>query len=275
MAQIPNSGFEDWTNAGGYWSPYGWWSTNDSAGGTYYAITSSTDHYPLSVGEYSLRLENNVSILPDWGAVGLVWTGGWNGNNYPAFPITGHPVSLCGYYKFFPQNNDTMEIHIRLYKNGTDIGGGQFKSAATAAVWTGFVMPFSSYTEADSARIMISSCYDNDAPIPHGNSVLYIDNLNFDNLISDGIAEAGSGNLVSVYPNPASRTLTITFKSGGLTEAAIEIYDVTGRSVLSQNSAGKEPAVILDVSNFGDGIYFIRISSGTREIYSRKIVIAK
>lgn len=271
--QIPNNGFENWTNAGSYWTPDGWWTPNDSATGNYVPVSRSTDHYPVSIGDYSMRMENNVAILPDWGAVGVAWTGGWEGNDYPVFPVNGHPVSLYGYYKFSPQNNDTMEIHIRLYKNGVDVSGGQFKSADPASSWTSFQVPFSAYADADSARIMILSCYDNDGPLPHGNSVLYIDNLSFDSLITDGIADLHQANNISIYPNPAKENLSIAFAGSVSKQTDIIIYNAMGQPVFESQIIHAEETITLDISRFAEGIYFIQLLSGSEVSYYKKFMI--
>ena len=220
-------------------------------------------------------MENNVSILPVWGAMGITWTGGWEGNDYPAFAIIGHPQSLCGYYKFIPQNNDTMEIHIRLYKNGVDVGGGQFKNSSAVLSWTPFVMSFSNYTEADSARIMILSCYNNDAPVPQGNSVLYIDNLNFDSLIVDGISEISEKNPFIIYPNPARRNFTIDFGNDHNDPIHLVIYNAIGNQVLDRQVLLVDGKTSLDVSTFASGPYFVGITVDDQSYYYRKLIIEK
>jgi hypothetical protein len=139
-AQIPNAGFENWIEYGNGMKPVGWWSPNDSLipSGSYFPITRSDDHYPQDIGSYSIRLENNTFLPSEWAQAGIIWPGGWSGNNYPSFPVSGHPVRLRGYYKFYPQNGDSMDIHFELYKSGTPVTSGGFYSALTAAEWATF-----------------------------------------------------------------------------------------------------------------------------------------
>jgi hypothetical protein len=276
FGQIPNSGFESWTNMGNYINPEGWWTTNDSIeSGSFYPATRSTDHYPASVGNYSIRLENNIALLPGWGAFGLTWTGDFKGSNFPVFPLNGHPTSLYGYYKFAPQNNDTMEIHIRIYKNGVDISGGSYKTAAAATEWTAFSMTFNEYADADSARIFMSTCYDNDAPVPHGNSVLYIDNISFDSLIIAGIPEVDVKNTVSVYPNPASDLLTIHFSVHIAKQIDLSIMNACGQTIYSQKITANMSISPHDISQFPAGIYFVRVAIEKQNIYNQKIIIVR
>ena len=70
-AQIPNSGFENWTTVGSYENPTGWATMNPYCAGPFYSCTKSTDHYPASVGNYSIRIENNTSLTNIM--AGLVW----------------------------------------------------------------------------------------------------------------------------------------------------------------------------------------------------------
>src|SRR4051812_924685 len=96
IGQIPNSGFENWTPVGGYENANNWGTPNDACSGPFYRITKSTD-IPISVGNYSIRMENNTSLLPGFCAYGFEQTQqGTNGTTN--FSIVGHPTSLTGYY---------------------------------------------------------------------------------------------------------------------------------------------------------------------------------
>ncbi len=273
-AQIPNNGFENWYNSGNHINPEGWWTPNDpGSAGTFFPVTRSTDHFPASTGNYSIRLENNISLLPAWTAYGITWTGDFNGNNFPVFAITGHPQSLWGYYKFLPQGNDTFEIHIRIYKNGVDVSGGYFKTAAAAPSWTSLQIIFSTYTDADSARIMISACYDNDAPVPHGNSVLYIDNLSFDNLITS-VNEIQPG-VVKVYPNPANKSFTVKFKEDFVATPDLKLYNTEGKLLLQQRILTTYYPATVNVAELAAGMYVLVIKVDEQVICQEKIVVYK
>ncbi len=111
FAQIPNSGFENWTTVGNCSRPTSWYNMYylvDSSG-SYCSATMSSDHFPASIGNYSVRITNdtaiwNTGIAPGdmlgWGLLVSAKTG-----DRPLFPVTGHPKSLCGYYKFLPQKS--------------------------------------------------------------------------------------------------------------------------------------------------------------------------
>lgn len=269
FAQIPNSGFESWTNHGTYMEAVGWPSGNSFSAGSYYPVTRSTDHYPAAVGSYSVRMENNPALLPSFEAFGFIWTVPLTDFlPEPSFPVTGHPTSLTGYYKWAPQNGDTMYIQLKLYNGGTEVTSDIFATKIAASSWTPFTLPITSYTTADSGFIIISSFY-SDGPynIPYGNSVLYVDNLNFDNLITSVSEQETQGDLADFYPNPASDMLSLNIEN-----AEINIYDMMGDLVKSETmGSGQRELCISDLCN---GVYVCTIRSGNNVI-SKKLVIQR
>ncbi len=171
-SQIPNSGFELWPL-----------STNG------YPVNTgikSTDHYLSDIGSYSVMVQNNLNVttMNRYGFVNSAFYAGYNG---PTFPISGCPTKLCGYYKFLPENVDTLHIGLTLYKNGVPVAGAQFINYEKVSEWTSFCINISEYTEADSAQIGFAAFFSEIGKRPagpHGNSILYIDNLSFDKLIT-------------------------------------------------------------------------------------------
>ena len=268
-AQIPNAGFENWINQGNYLNPQGWWSANDLVNsGEVYPVSRSDDHYPPSIGQYSMRLQNNIAFQPAYTAWGISWTGDLSGNDNPAFEITGHPNKLFGYYKFLPENGDTFEIHIRLYLNGIDVGGGQFKSADAKTDWTPFEIDFSDYTAADSARIMMLACYSNDAPLPQGNSTAFIDNLSFDSLIVNSTDALTTAHDIKIWPNPVDQFLDFNLPNLNVVND-VSIYSIDGTLCLVKNTTSLKESI--EVSSLPHGIYCVVFSWGNTRHAARFI----
>jgi hypothetical protein len=264
VAQIPNNGFELWTSFGSYSNPDSGWVTNNSySAGTYYPVTKSTDHYPASVGSFSVRMENNISF-PGTTAekYGYTATALYPGYNGPFFPIIGHPNSLCGYYKFAPQNNDTMTIMAALYYNGAIVSTAVLNSTTTATDWTSFNIPFPAYSIADSAQIGLCAYYDVFGIFPsgpYGNSVLYVDNISFDNLISSVSESPSKNNGVNFYPNPASNVVSLNFTNTQNEDIGINIYSILG--VLVRSEILKQNNKQINVSDLSNGVYMVIIKS--------------
>lgn len=265
QAQIPNNGFEHWTVSGSCLQPEGWAGINDWLGLTEncYSMSRSEDHYPETLGNYSIKIENRIELLPDPGAAGLVWTGDstGHGTDDPAFPITGHPTTLCGYFKFLPQNGDTMDIHFSFYKNGIQVTGGKFQESATVTGWSPFVIPVSNpvYPDADSARIMISSFNADNASF-YGNSVLYIDNLSFDHLIASPVQEAPAHNsFFKLYPNPVTNKSVLNIDKTIREDLVFEIYNIAG--VMVRSGILKQSCQQINTRDLTKGIYMVVVKS--------------
>ncbi len=255
-AQIPNSGFENWDDMGTYMDPEGWWTTNSYSIGSFHPVTRSTDHFPNAVGNYSIRIENNPSLLPSYQSLGVSWVGDHEFPD-PAFPITGHPTSLTGYYKFQPDNGDTMYINVLFFNSGNVYAQGRLESTETVADWTPFNIPMSAYSDVDSAQITLSSYYaDGPFNVPHGNSVLYIDNLNFDNLLTSVNEPNYDKQNVVLYPVPLKNELNISLKNNGNTH--IQIYNLTGKAL--KELTFDQDIISMDFSYLPVGLYLYRIN---------------
>jgi hypothetical protein len=84
-------------------------------------------------------------------------------------------------------------------------------------------------------------------------------------LSNDGFSK----NLVSVYPNPTSNNLNLSFESN-LENASIKIISILGQTVFEkQNISGKEQSI--DVSNLNLGLYIIEFSNGSTKFNAKFI----
>ena len=271
-AQIPNNGFENWKNVGNSTEPSGWQSMYyfaDSSG-TYCPVTKSTDHYPATIGNFSARIANDTarwnSANPPGNMLGWGFITSTKANDKPLFPVTGHPKSLCGYYKFLPQNGDTMNIDFHFYKNGAEITMGHFQSNVAAPSWTSFKVFVTDtlYISADSARIGFDACNEpkNGHGGPRGNSALYIDNLSFDNLITSpsSVEKPFSKNILfDLYPNPASDLVNFDIDNPNNADLTLTVYDVTGKIVKSETLQKNQTQI--NIKNLSKGIYLVEIKS--------------
>ena len=257
--QIPNSGFENWTTVGSYENPTGWATMNAVSTGPFYSCTKSTDHFPASVGNYSLRLENNTSLTQQTGGFGIAVTNAFDHPFKPAFPIIGHPTRLCGYFKYNALNNDTMFVKVVFFNNGIMVYN-QDTIATNTPTWTPFSMTFPSYTSADSATIIISAFYANGpTDVPNGNSVLYIDNLSFNNFITSVPESTFKNPLFSLYPNPAADIVTLNIDGTSSADITLNIYNVLGALVKTEMLFHNQQQI--DISDLKNGIYIFEIKS--------------
>ena len=82
-----------------------------------------------------------------------------------------------------------------------------------------------------------------------------------------GIEEAAK-NLFTLYPNPATSTLTIEWAIGGK-QSSLQIHNAQGQLVTLSVVEG--PQTTFDISSFSNGIYFLTLSNGEQTV-SKKFV---
>lgn len=92
--------------------------------------------------------------------------------------------------------------------------------------------------------------------------------------LTSGISELGSDNIASVYPNPATDKVSISFNT--LKGAYhVSVIDVTGKLLQSEDVAASAFATYeLSLKNYADGMYFIRINS-TLNNYNQTVRVIK
>lgn len=261
-AQIPNNGFENWTTVGTGENPNGWTSCN-LLSGTSYPVTKSVDHYPISVGNYSARIESNLAAISmSQCGQGFLKTAKYLGDWGPVFPITGHPNNFCGYYKFLPQNNDTMMITLFLFNNGSLVATAILTGTNTTSNWTSFNIPITSYAVADSAEISFSSFYGNYGQFPYGpwgNSVMYVDNISFDNLITSVFDQTKNALSFKLYPNPGTDLISVRIDNTTETEKTVDIYNITGELICSE--ALQKNKHQISTERLNNGVYIVEVKS--------------
>lgn len=273
FSQIPNSGFESWSTIGSYEDPDGWATMNILCTGPFYSCTKSTDHYPASVGNYSIRVENNTSLTQMTGAYGMAMTNAFDYPFKPAFPVIGHPTSLTGYFKYNSVNMDTMFIKVILFDSGTIVSNADFVVGVSVPSWTSFSLPLPSYITADSATILVSAFFPN-GPVdgPNGNSVLNVDNINFDNLIASVPTQVAKNTPFNLYPNPAIDVVMLNIQNLNNDMLSLNIYNVIGELIRSEPVIQNEQQI--NIGDLINGIYVVEIK-GDRWSEKQKLIIQK
>jgi len=78
-----------------------------------------------------------------------------------------------------------------------------------------------------------------------------------------GIENILASGKFAVYPNPANSNLTIVFPDNyNASNNALEILDVTGRSIVNSPLTIHNSQMSVDVSTLPSGMYFIKIGNG-------------
>jgi len=86
-----------------------------------------------------------------------------------------------------------------------------------------------------------------------------------------------NGGSMDVYPNPASNTTTVALNLNNNADVKMDVYNMAGQLVYSMpvetRNAGTSVSTI-DVSNFANGEYLIRVAIGS-EVLNKKVTIIK
>lgn len=101
----------------------------------------------------------------------------------------------------------------------------------------------------------------------HENGQPYADSVDIEVSFSATVEAAQEIN-VSVGPNPASEYITIS--AGGVENPTVQIVDVLG-NVVFKKSMGTYKKI--DISDFRNGIYFIRVEAPGVKTLSKKIIV--
>ncbi len=258
-AQIPNAGFENWTNG----NPDNWSTSNNSQ---FSNVTQSTDAHS---GSYSAK-----------GAVATI-----SGFNIPPalldrFAFTSRPSKLTGYYKFTSSSSDTLVVLVALYKNNYGIGAGIFRTATSVSSYTQFTasIVYDTTIIPDSAAISISI---SPAENIHSGSEYYIDDLSFSGITAVDankvITTAKNFRLEQNYPNPFNPSTIINYSIPRATFVTLNVYNVLGEKVetlVSENKPAGNYSVNFNASKLSSGVYFYRINAGNF-IQTKKLMVLK
>ena len=305
---IPNFGFENWSTYNGFIEvPDNWhvetitFSIGDSILNVVSSASQTTDSY---AGNYAVALSNKLSFIGLFGDTlslsGKMFTLPPDSSHQdlkPAFPVSARHTTLNGYYKFTPVNGDSCQFIVLLYKDGYVNPNPQFGNIlgigslckSTSSLYTPFTVTinyFDSTTIPDSASIVLSAYKQMDfitmsSGSPLGNSVLYVDNLNFDTHLTSvppSSSEFPSKfNLTQNYPNPFNPSTKISWQAPVGSWQTLKIYDVLGTEIatlIDEYKSSGSYDVDFNSTNLSSGVYFYQLKVGSL-IQTRKMLLLR
>ncbi|MEI7980893.1 MAG: T9SS type A sorting domain-containing protein [Bacteroidota bacterium] len=270
FAQIPNSGFENWTSIGNYIVPDEWGNLNP--------VTNPSGLYtcqkgaPGSPGAAYLKLVSRN--IPGMGIKpGIAVSGELNTTTFQpvsGFAYNDRPVSLKGKWQYMAGGADQGYIAAYFTKwnpaSHTRMSVGQFIYPLPGMVmsWQDFTLPITYFNGLipDSAMIVFSAS----GTVPVSGSYIYIDNLSFYGS-TVGFEEQSVSPGLLIYPNPViNDKLMIDLKNRETAADYIEILDLHGKLMSKQTLKSKQFPVSMDVSALSAGEYLLLVTmpSGTR-----------
>lgn len=89
------------------------------------------------------------------------------------------------------------------------------------------------------------------------------------NSLTTGIEEA-AGAQVSMFPNPADKSVTISFKGKPAAKRHVQLSDTSGKTVYDENTA--ESSCIINTAGLSEGLYILEISNDKEQATSKLVV---
>lgn len=252
LAQIPNAGFESWTNG----NPDGWFSNNILGFAT--PVTQSPTSHS---GSSAARIE--AASFSGVGYPGYIWSGDNFGNGFPVSQAYG---SLTGYYQFNRSGDDELYVITYLRQGNNIVGAGSIIISSNAGGYTQFTVPIETFGVPDTAVIWIGISDSSDGEVSVGTFAL-IDDLEFggsvdadDNLNS--IPETFS--LKQNYPNPFNPSTTIEFSIAQESFVELKVYNILGKEVSTlayKNYLPGSYKIDFSARDLSSGIYIAKLNA--------------
>lgn len=249
-------------------------TTIDYAGngsdGNHIGMTGITNYFStaLTVDDTVLKtyaFPVNLTLLPGQ-IMGYLFTfkpedGTWNAGDTISLPGNTGPNYFRPLIWYNADNADQSAYFLDFWDDG-DINCGNFLYSDTRyAAWTGSDAWRNDQSTAQ-ARINSSTYY-----YVRGNSSSTV-----------GIEEASNKlNVVQNFPNPFNQVSTIQYEVIDNANVAVEIYDITGKTVMTFNEGRRNAGVYtiqLNAEDFDNGVYYYSlIADGSR--VTKKMMVLK
>jgi len=279
-AQIPNGGFETWTNDS---TPANWSGiininiyvanfelytanrTSDAHSGTSAVVVASDQAIPyvnvLLPGVMSYGETYLVLSLIDLRLI-ISTKGG--------LPINFVPTKVKGFFKYNPVNNDTMGIFASCFYSTVEIGAGQFVCGTSQASYAPFEFPIE-YSDnslvPDTFNIIVASSASN---APQAGSAVYLDDIEIEFSGAGGPETIKLDDLLNVYPNPTTGLLYVNLVPNETN--LINVYDYAGKQVSSVKC--EKAYTSLDMRSYQNGAYVVEVLNSEGR-HMKKFILAR
>jgi hypothetical protein len=280
LAQIPNAGFESWTlyaiDEVNITNPTGWASSNNPLSSN---VTQSS-----SAHSGSSAVRGEAVQLPYYVLQPTIQSGvDARGSAY-----TERPVSITGYYQFFPaaSSGDRFGVNVGLFKGGVDgtcIAIAAIANPTETTSYTQFTAVFNYQSEEipDTcvAEFMIIGPGTGLDAYAHPGSYYLIDDLAFSNVpvsVDEPVNLPAQFSLQQNYPNPFNPSTSIQFSLSNGAQVKLRVFNILGKEVATLvnewRSAGRYNEKF-DASKFSSGVYFYRLDTGNYSAMKQMLLI--
>jgi len=266
FAQVPNAGFENWTDYETYEDPTGWTSLNIVS--VTFGDVATCER--VSPGFQSANAVRVMTVdVPGFGVLPGLLLSGEPDAAADGFPYTQRPGALTGMWKAEVGAGDAAVVGVVLYRWNASaeerevIGSGEVMVTGTVASWTAFNIPieYASTASPDTASIFIASSIDEGVD---GSSIT-VDALAFS--AGTGMGEVFSGPS-SIFPVPAHDQLNVV--TPGVAIQQLELWSVDGRLVHAERPMADRVAI--DVRLLAPGTYVLVARMADATVLRRSVL---
>lgn len=264
-AQIPNAGFETWSNSN---TPTGW--TTDNVPPILVPVTqTATGH------SGSWALKGTVVAIAGYSSYPpIVWT---------EFPISQRYATFSGYYTFSAVSGDSLFGWLLMYKSSLPIAASVFTNKATRATYAQFSVTIGYFGSGvpDSCAMyfgILGTTTGTDSP--HVGSTFSLDDLSLSGTAA-GVAEQSTQPLAFAlsqnFPNPFNPSTLIQYQLPGAGPVRLTVYDILGREVATLVDGTQQPGTHearFDGGGLSSGVYFYRLQAAGF-VQQRKMILQK
>jgi hypothetical protein len=263
-AQIPNPGFETWSNG----VPGSWNVNNIPTFATPITQTSTAHTGSSALKGAVVSFMNIVSYPPE------VWT---------EFPVSQRFATFSGWYTYNAVGGDSMYGYVLMMKSGVGIGVSVFGNKTTRASYTQFSTNIDYVTGdvPDSCEIWFAIA----GTTANGDTIHVGSNFTIDDLslsgTATGVEEQASHplsySLGQNFPNPFNPSTIIQYQLANAGPVRLTVYDILGRQVATlvdgiQTQGTHE--VRFDAGGLASGVYLYRIQT-LGFVQQKKMVLQK
>ncbi len=266
FAQIPNAGFEDWTDMGSYNNPDNWSNLNNltAISGTYTCAKGAPGDPGSSYLKLTSRDIAGMGVVPGIAVCGtldsitLEATGG--------FPFTLRPSDLSGNWQHMIYGSSQGYIDVQLTRwdatagNRVTVATGHKGLTGMAMSWASFNININYEDDLAPDTCIITLASSGDSPA--NNDFLYIDDLSFSGEVT-GIDNQDMRNDLTVFPNPANNLLQVAGQNTSYGVGILKIYTIAGNEVYTDPQFDATNNNSIDIQMLLPGIYLIVYNTET------------
>lgn len=242
---VPNAGFENWHNVGGWFdNPDDWTTNNTQLLGDFV----ERDSMPYQ-GDWGMKIKPHDTVP---------------GLAYITFPLIAHPVSVQVFVKSQVTSGDTNLINVIVYSNDSVRDVGNWINVNAIPNWIPVNIPITQSTpEIDSLEIIIRS--------GRGQSWLSVDEFSLD-LFTDVEEIADRVPAWSLAPNPMKEYTFLTFHEPVMNDYSFSLHNSSGQS-LRGRSGVNDTRLRIDRKSLSPGLYFILLTRENEVLGTKQLIV--